>query len=134
MNPLRNYQNKDFSEKLNLVKDNYGISNGVKKNSFTLLEVMVAISILTLAVGGSFTLIQQALVSTSLAKSKLTAAYLAQEGMEIVRNIRDNNWLNSSPSWKTGLTAGEYEADYDDLSLSSYADRYLYIDLSLIHI
>jgi type II secretory pathway pseudopilin PulG len=81
----------------------------MKKNSFTILEVILAIFILTVAVGASFTLIQQSLISASLAKSKLTAAYLAQEGIEVIRNARDNNWLKihygiSGVSWDDGLT------------------------------
>ena len=44
-------------------------------------------------------------------------SYLAQEGIEIVRNIRDSNWLNNR-DWKTGLSdentdcSNGCEADY----------------------
>lgn len=95
---------------------------------------MIAISILTLAVGGAFTLIQQALVTASVAESKLLATYLGQEGIEIVRNIRDSNWLiqraNRDFPWKEGLSTGIYEADYNDLTLSPYSGegRDLYIE------
>jgi len=99
-----------------------------------LLEVMIAISVLTVAVGGTYALIQQTLRAASLANSKLIAAHLAQEGVETVRNLRDNNWLNQriNPglSWKAGLGAGEYEMDYNDVALASFVGegRYLYID------
>ncbi|OGZ18668.1 MAG: hypothetical protein A2175_00015 [Candidatus Nealsonbacteria bacterium RBG_13_42_11] len=100
----------------------------LKNKSFTLLEVILAISVLTLAVGGSFGLLQQTLLAASLASSKLTATYLAQEGIEIVRNIRDNNWLlqevdeSGNVSWKAGLIVESnpvnyYEAIYDSPSL-----------------
>jgi len=80
--------------------------------SFTLLEVILAITVLTLAVGGSFILIQQTLTSVSVVQSKLTASYLAQEGIEIVKNIRDNNWLKFQP-WDQGLEVGDcWEGDY----------------------
>ena len=104
------------------------------KKGFTLLEVIISISVLTVAVGGTYALISQTMRAASLANSKLIAAYLAQEGVEIVRNFRDNNWLNQriNPglSWKAGLGAGEYEADYNDAALVSFAaeGRYLYID------
>jgi len=84
----------------------------MKKNSFTLLEVILAITVLTLAVGGSFVLISQTIASISVVQSKLIASYLAQEGIEIVKNIRDTNWLKF-PLWDQGLEGGDcWEGDY----------------------
>lgn len=143
MNPVRNYQNKNLSKKLNLVKNDFNISNGVKKNSFTLLEVIIAITILTMAVGGSFILIQQTLIASSLNQSKLVAYYLTQEGIEIVRNIRDSNWLHqrSNPSipWDEGLaddlTIGQSQdfiADYRTQELNSFVDVPLNLDIERV--
>ena len=106
----------------------------MKNKSFTLLEVIIAVSVLTVAVGGIYSLIQQTLRAASLANSKLIAAHLAQEGVETVRNLRDDNWLNQriNPglSWKAGMGEGEYEVDYNDAALTSFVGdgRYLYID------
>jgi hypothetical protein len=80
--------------------------------SFTLLEVILAITVLTLAVGGSFILISQTIASVSLAQSKLIASYLAQEGIEMAKNIRDTNWLKIQP-WDQNLNEGAcWEGDY----------------------
>jgi hypothetical protein len=79
--------------------------------SFTLLEVILAITVLTIAVGGSFALISQTIASVSVVQSKLTASYLAQEGIEIIKNIRDTNWLNFQ-LWDQSLDGGDYEVDY----------------------
>lgn len=103
------------------------------KKGFTILEVILAISVLTLAIGGSFGLLQQTLSAASLSNSKLIAVYLAQEGIEIARNIRDNNWLNQRTipglSWKEGLNIGPNEASYDSALISLIGDaRNLYID------
>ena len=81
----------------------------MKKNAFTLLEVILAIFILTVGVAGSFVLIQSTLISASLNKSKLTAYYLAQGGIEIIRNARDNNLLAihrgvGGLEWDDGIT------------------------------
>jgi len=106
----------------------------IKNKSFTLIEVIIAISIFTLMVGASFILIQQTVNAVSLASSKLVAYYLAQEGIEIVRNFRDNNWLkqraDNSVKWNAGLAEGAWEVDYNDDALVGYgeAGRYLYID------
>lgn len=70
--------------------------------SFTILEVILAIFILTVAVFASFSLIQQTVVGVSLNQSKLIAYYLAQEGVENIRNIRDTNWLNDR-AWDQGI-------------------------------
>ncbi len=78
-----------------------------EKLGFTLLEVITAIFILTVGIGGAFALLRQSLSGASMVELKVTAAYLAQEGIEIVRNIRDSNWLesrSSSVSWDDGLT------------------------------
>lgn len=62
-------------------------------NGFTVVEAMVAISILLLSITGAFTVAQSSLQSTNYAKNKTTAYYLAQEGLEYIRHLRDNNGL-----------------------------------------
>jgi len=92
------------------------------KNGFTLIEVLIAIFLITTGVIGAFTLIQQVISSISVSSSKLTAAYLAQEGIEIVRNIRDTNWLEQREppilEWDEGLDVGDWEADYETQNLT----------------
>jgi len=91
----------------------------MRKNSagFTILEVILAITVLTLAAGGSFILISQTIGSISVIQSRLTASYLIQEGLEIVRNIRDSNWLKNQ-TWNQNLGEGDWEGDYLSLSLT----------------
>jgi len=79
------------------------------KKGFTLLEVMIAISILTVGIGGSYILISQTLIMASESQNRLIASYLAQEGIELVKNIRDSNWLKMHKggegvtSWSEGI-------------------------------
>ena len=68
-----------------------------------MIEVVSTIFIITVGAVGVFGLVYQTFVFTTVAPPKLTAAYLAQEGIEIVRNIRDTNWLRGL-AWDTGLT------------------------------
>jgi prepilin-type N-terminal cleavage/methylation domain-containing protein len=83
---------------------------------FTLLEVIAAIFILTVGAGASFALIQQTLSAASLVEDRLIASYLAQEGVEVVKNIRDQTWLekrtNLTLTWDEYLPEGDLEADY----------------------
>lgn len=95
--------------------------------SFTLLEVIIAIFVITVGVIGGIFAIQQTIVLASYSSSRLTAAYLAQEGIEIVRNIRDTNWLEGE-DWRNGLGDGQWQADYNDQNLTSYdGGSFLYI-------
>jgi prepilin-type N-terminal cleavage/methylation domain-containing protein len=101
---------------------NKSIKNGFKKG-FTVIEVMVALFIIVTGIVGISGLLSQTVASSSLVSSKLIAGYLAQEGIEIVRNIRDSNWLEqrSEPAifWDQGIPVGNWEADYQSISLSS---------------
>ena len=63
------------------------------KNGFTLVETLVAIAILLLAVAAPLSLATKSLNSSALSKQQITAAFLAQEAMEYVRNVRDENVL-----------------------------------------
>lgn len=68
---------------------------------FTLVETLVAISILLVAVVGPISLIGDALQKLYYARDEMIAINLAQEGIEIVRYARDSNMLsNSSKPWK----------------------------------
>lgn len=100
----------------------------MNSRGFTLLEVVVAIFILTVGAGAAFTLIQQSLVTVSLAEDRLIASFLVQEGIELVKNMRDTNWLESVP-WDDGISAGDWEADYLAQGLTdNYDGDYLNID------
>lgn len=70
--------------------------------AFTLLETLVAVSVLILALVGPFVIAQQSLKSAYYARDQVTAFYLAQEGVEFVRVIRDNNYLAGTP-WLSGI-------------------------------
>ena len=82
---------------------------------FTVIESLVAISILLLAVSGSFAAAQSSLQSSNFVKNRVTAYYLAQEGIEYIRHLRDNNGLairreSSNPpivtSWLENIISG----------------------------
>lgn len=80
---------------------------------FTIIELIISIFILTVAVVGIFSAFSVMTILTSDSVNRLTATYLAQEGIEIVRNLRDTNWISmdncSDPSscpshWDDGIT------------------------------
>lgn len=69
---------------------------------FTLIETLVAVSILTVAIVAPMTLTQQSLSSAYYARDQIAAYNLAQEGIESVRAIRDGQILAISQSASSG--------------------------------
>ena len=87
-----------------------------KKESagFTLIEVLVASFVIVVGVIASYIVVQQIFAQTFDASTRLTAIYLAKEGAEIVRNIRDTAWIQDLP-WNTnGIGANNtyWEGEY----------------------
>jgi prepilin-type N-terminal cleavage/methylation domain-containing protein len=97
----------------------------MNKNGFTLLEMMIASFVIVVGLTAVVTLMLRAAVSVQSASSRLTAVYLAQEGLEIVRNIRDSNWLaqrdNPGILWDQNISlCSTCQADFDDPALTRY--------------
>lgn len=68
--------------------------NSLQKNrAFTLVETLVSISIFTVSLLGIMSILASGISSTNYAKKKMTAVYLAQEGIEYIRNVRDTKLL-----------------------------------------
>ena len=86
---------------------------GKRQKAFTLIEVLIAITILTIGILSGFVLVTRALYNVAVIKDRLTASFLAQEGIELTRQIRDSNFLRilnneESADWKDGLADGSY--------------------------
>jgi prepilin-type N-terminal cleavage/methylation domain-containing protein len=87
-------------------------SNKYKNSGFTLVEVMVAIFVFVVGITAVIYLIAKETSFVKTSDDRLTAVYLAQEGIELVRNIREENWINGR-GWRTGpgdpmTTGGEF--------------------------
>jgi prepilin-type N-terminal cleavage/methylation domain-containing protein len=77
------------------------------KKGFTLVETLVAISILVIALTGPLAIIASSLKSSYFSRDEITAAYLAQEPIEFIRNIRDQNGLRySNPNKWLNIISG----------------------------
>lgn len=70
------------------------------KKGFSLIEVLLAVSLLGLLATGIIGALLYGQESTVLSGKRASAAFLAEEGIEAVRNIRDNAFTN--------LTNGTY--------------------------
>lgn len=67
----------------------------MNNKGFTIVESLVAISILVLVIIGVTGAIQKGIYSYTFSKDQIIAFYLAQEGFEQIRNLRDENGLRN---------------------------------------
>ena len=85
----------------------------MKKSGFTLIETLVAVFLLTVGTVGSFSLMQKATSFASISSAQFVASYLAHEGIETIRNIRDTNYLTKGRAWDKDIAAGsDFRLDY----------------------
>lgn len=89
------------------------------KNGFSLIEVLVTLMILSVGITAISALMAGNIRASVNAKNQIIASGLAQEGVELVKNlkdVRDNNGI--SPTFLSDIPDGnDYRIDYD----SSYA-------------
>ena len=93
----------------------------ILNQGFSILEVTMALGVITIGLLGVFSLVLQNLSVQRLNKNYMVASMLAQEGLELVRNIRDNNFLDTSGTlWNHKLTSGSnpylFAIDYTNLN------------------
>lgn len=67
-----------------------------KQNGFSLVETLVAISILLIVIVGPMTISSQSAKSASFASEQVQAFFLAQEGLELAQKARDELLLDST--------------------------------------
>jgi len=83
-----------------------------RQKAFTLVEVLISITILVIGILSGFILVTRALYNVAVIKDRLTASFLSQEGIELTRQIRDSNFLRilgeESADWRDGLGDGTY--------------------------
>ena len=89
-------------------------------SGFGVLEALIASGIIAIFAGGVVILGNMALRSVVINKHRLQAAYLAQEAVELVKNIRDSNWVDANPNnqWDDGITDSSVNGaklTYDEL-------------------
>ena len=108
------------------LKKNLWLSKG-----FTFIEIIVAILVMAVGIVGVYAIVPRIISLTAINTNRFIASQLAREGIEIVRNMRDTNWLKRVP-WDEGLTncSTGCEIDYDDASFTPWVEpgRYLRIN------
>lgn len=84
----------------------------VRKNKgFSFVEVMVSVFLVSVGLLAALSLLTKGLSETMDSRNQLIASLLAQEGVELVRSVRDTNWANGRDSF-IGIPNGTYAIDY----------------------
>ena len=116
--------------KINISKDNGSMMG------FTLIELLTAIAVFFIGILGAFSLSLSNLNTGKDNYNRVVAADLAREGMEIVRNIRESNWLareanvDRDPNdpdidlyeWDSGLNFSYSAVDYSGSSIAEIVE------------
>ena len=66
---------------------------------FSLMEALLATFLLSVGIVAVLSLMASSLRSSMVARDQEIATLLAQEGVELVRNVRDNNWADGNDSF-----------------------------------
>jgi prepilin-type N-terminal cleavage/methylation domain-containing protein len=100
--------------------------NFSKKNSagFTLIEALVSLLIFSIALTAIFSLLTNNLKDAVLVEHNFIASGLVQEGVEVVRNIRDSDWYTGNP-FGTAIPDGSYRVQWNSQALLPFADLFL---------
>lgn len=75
------------------------------KQGFTLVETLVAISILMIAITGPLTIASKALTTALTSRDQVIATFLVQDVHEYIHNIKDRNLYRNNP-WLQDLGNG----------------------------
>lgn len=94
------------------------IKNYKNQNGFTLIEVLIALTILTLIITSSLVTLSNNLKTARILKEQLIAVNLAQEGLEVVRNIRDKDWFLGNSFGDSLPEGGPYIVEWNSNSLT----------------
>lgn len=80
------------------------IFNKKTNKGFSIAEVVISVFVITVGLLAIIKLITGSMTYSILSRDQIIASQLAQEGIELVRNVRDNNAFNSeSRTWMDSL-------------------------------
>lgn len=107
------------------------ISKNKKYQGFSFIEAILSIFLISTGMIAVMGLMSGSLKESISSRDQIIGALLSQEGIELVRNLRDNNWAKEYDTFKdfpSGINSGL--VDYDDNSISNSSDYFLYKNTS----
>lgn len=84
----------------------FTINHSLPRSGFTLIETLVAVSVLMVAIVAPMSLASKSLATAYYSRDQITAFHLAQEALESVRHTRDHNVLQNAFGVQADLLSG----------------------------
>ncbi len=95
---------------------------------FSLIEGAVATFIVMVGMLAVVQLMTASLRSSFNSREQQIAVMLSQEGSELVKNVRENNWAQAQGSFSNFPSAGDYRIDAASGTISNSSSKRLYLD------
>ncbi len=94
------------------------LQNNKKEKGFSMGEVLISVFILGVTMVTILQLFVTSLKNFAETRDSIIASMLAQEGIELVKNIRDNNWVNGNLTFNNIEKTDNYACaiDIDNIS------------------
>jgi prepilin-type N-terminal cleavage/methylation domain-containing protein len=102
----------------------------IKESGFTLVESLIAVLVLSMALTAITGLFTVNITSATAIRNNYTASGLVQEGVELMRNLRDSDWhagraYGSFSNGGGAVADGNYRIQWDSLQLLNSADVFI---------
>lgn len=94
----------------------------LNKKGQTLIETIIAVGIITMALVAILALGTASIDYGTHGREEIITSNLAREGIEIIRVIRDSNWLDPNKDAFDNLGDGDWIVDYDNTAATTTAD------------
>ncbi|RJP45622.1 hypothetical protein C4587_00525 [Candidatus Parcubacteria bacterium] len=92
-----------------------------------LVEALIALGVLVVGLLGILTLLARSFFLGRVIADNYTATYLAAEGVEVVKNLIDANYIQGRP-FASGFSDGDFEVEYGSTALAPNQDQNLLFD------
>lgn len=115
-------------------KSQFSVPNSqLSKKGFSLIEVLATLLILSIGIASVSFLMTSNIRNSKNSKNQIIASMLAQESIELVRNLRDNGMLNDNASGhydyhSSATSANNLKIDMTLLFFNTNGDGRLYLN------
>lgn len=90
--------------KIKIKKNNrINSSHSDRSKGFSIGEILLSLFILSFVLVLMTNLLVKSILHSTDSRDRIVASQLAQEGVELVRNVRDNNWANGDGMCSAGF-------------------------------